>query len=227
MNHRSGSDVAFTLIELLVVISIIAILASMLLPAIGMVRASARQANCMSNQRQIGMALLNYTTDWDGVLPFGVDTVNGYPWNRVINDTLGGQENPFLATRLLTCPEDRRSSATWPRSYVAIKLDNDRLFAGSKEGWAGNGSSRALSELKHPTSSVIVWEGAWVTGFQQSGSWAYASGWLGNVMTPPTDSPQAPYYHRRNMVFLYGDGHAEAKAPAGISSATASWWMVN
>ncbi|MDA3963337.1 MAG: type II secretion system protein [Planctomycetota bacterium] len=60
------SDKGFTLIELLVVVSIIAVLAGLLIPAVNMARASARAIKCNSNLRQIGMAHLAYQEDNDG-----------------------------------------------------------------------------------------------------------------------------------------------------------------
>lgn len=64
-HQRAG----FTLIELLVVIAIIALLAAILLPVFAAAKEKGRQSSCLSNMRQIGLAMLSYHQDWDGIYP--------------------------------------------------------------------------------------------------------------------------------------------------------------
>jgi prepilin-type N-terminal cleavage/methylation domain-containing protein/prepilin-type processing-associated H-X9-DG protein len=98
----------FTLIELLVVIAIIAILAAILFPVFTQAREKARQTQCLSNCRQIGLALTMYLQDWDEQLPTVRMMWPGIPTPQSWID----QIQPYVKTRLLhRCPSD--SSPAW------------------------------------------------------------------------------------------------------------------
>ena len=64
-------NMGFTLIELLVVISIIAILAGLLLPALSRAKAQGKQATCYNNLKQMGLAMIMYADDSNGLVPRG------------------------------------------------------------------------------------------------------------------------------------------------------------
>ncbi len=75
-NHRASGG--FTLIELLVVIAIIAILAAILFPVFAQARKRARLTSCLSNNKQMGLAMLQYAQDYDETMPLIVPTLNPY-----------------------------------------------------------------------------------------------------------------------------------------------------
>ncbi|MCM8531051.1 MAG: DUF1559 domain-containing protein [Lentisphaeraceae bacterium] len=78
----------FTLIELLVVVAIIGILVSILLPAIGKARAATKAAVCTSNQKQIGIAIMSYSSSNNGIFPYGLSIPAGQMENE--NNKHGG-----------------------------------------------------------------------------------------------------------------------------------------
>jgi prepilin-type N-terminal cleavage/methylation domain-containing protein/prepilin-type processing-associated H-X9-DG protein len=116
----------FTLIELLVVIAIIAILAAILFPVFAQAREKARGATCVSNQKQILLAIMQYTQDYDEMLPLGQAQ---WPvgWDGKINtdDQCVGIENevdPYIKAGVPWGPE--RASSVWKCPSDSIRRDD-------------------------------------------------------------------------------------------------------
>ncbi len=112
---------AFTLVELLVVIGIIAVLIGVLLPVLGRAQRQARMAACLSNQRQLIMALTMYTQENKGVFPGGP----GYAYWK---DSSGNSTLTFFnglaswdtnAFNPYSCNQDEKSGPTFLAKYVS------------------------------------------------------------------------------------------------------------
>lgn len=151
----------FTLVELLVVIGIIALLISMLLPALNRARRAATSLTCMSNLRQIGLSIQFYSNDFNGIVPLasngtllgkaqnGNDVFNWMHWlneRKYING--GGTQNgqrTYAENGIGICPEHPTPipeaptdgwMATWFGTYAANGHFDYAKPAGMGLNWA-------------------------------------------------------------------------------------------
>ena len=174
-SNRRAVRTGFTLIELLVVIAIIAILAAILFPVFAQARAKARQAACLSNTKQIGLALIQYSTDYDETYPgyrfayanpFAADpkvgTTSASATNAKNNHFINHILFPYTKNyEIWKCPSN-------PESWVNVDVDNlnrntGTLFA-SYGGQNSYGVSQYLFKAQLGTPESIVIEPANTVG---------------------------------------------------------------
>jgi prepilin-type N-terminal cleavage/methylation domain-containing protein len=139
VRHGTG---AFSLIELLVVISIIAVLASLLLPTIEMVREAARRTTCLAGLRQIALANIAYANDWDGIVP---TTASEWPLTGKFVDYIDASTDP--RTWQCTNPKLRSMRNRYYMNWWALRPI-------SEGGWH-KATPYTLSQVKSSSYAAI------------------------------------------------------------------------
>ncbi len=162
--HLRVSRHGFTLIELLVVIAIIAILAAMLFPVFSRARGKVRQASCLSNLRQLAMAMNQYISDYDGLYPYnlgprapagegdsgspdGTNRWDGAPYVRALMPYVANGQLPF-------CPSlvDQPADIGPETNYEVNAMIVINTFGGS---WRPHSGPVTDSDIADPSNVLI------------------------------------------------------------------------
>ena len=185
-NLRQG----FTLIELLVVIAIIAILAALLLPALGKARQRAWATACLSNARQIGLAGRMYADDNSDALPRSVHT--GQSWVNTLQPYTSG-------TNLWRCPRDGNKTRNFS---FAI---NDYLLPPP----AGSGAKDYSKATQIPTPADTLWLGECADDYVSFDHFHFSEANDGDYSPFAFASQVAIRRHLSGANYLFADGHAQ------------------
>jgi len=184
--RQNKNPQGFTLIELLVVIAIISILAATLFPVFARARENARRASCMSNVKQLSLAVLQYVQDYDESLPLNylVDASSSFPGGRWGGTTSNNVYLPQIlypyhkSLQIFHCPSGVDVSSTQPTSgHYGV---NEELFHDPSK------APVKLAQITAPANTYAIMDsGTWRIYFNDAknprGKTSYTPG-IGAVM---------------------------------------------